>query len=82
MLHTKGANLVEQFYAPLWELVPDLFHIQHAVTNSITPMEKEYLTESLYTIDVQVFHLLLRKIAEKNIQWRSKYSDYSILGIF
>lgn len=80
-LHTKGKNMLYQFYEPLSKCVPDIPHFLEAIVSTITPAEKESLTESLYTVDTWIFQEVLKQINEYHINRHSKYSDYSILGI-
>lgn len=51
------------------------------LTTSVTSTERENLKENLYTIDVQVFQYFLQQLEAAELHRKSKYSDYSILGI-
>lgn len=51
------------------------------IEQSICASEKDYLKETLYTVDAWLFQELLTQIANGDLGWQSKYSDYSILGI-
>lgn len=81
MLHKKWESMIHQFYEPLRKCVPNIPGFIETIQSSLCASEKEYVKESLYTADVQIFHELLAQIDKGNISWHTKYSDYSILWI-
>lgn len=81
MLHKKSSTLVEQFYEPLTRCTQDIPDFLPKIVTNINSTEKEYLKESLYTVDIRIFQELLKLIDAAKINWHMKYSDYSILGI-
>ncbi len=81
LLRSRGKNLVHEFYQPLADCVPAIPAFMETVERSVMKEEYDYLKESLYTVDTWLFHELLQRVAASNLQWRQKYSDYSVLGI-
>ena len=64
MLHKKGESLIHQFYAPLAACVSQIPHFIETIEKSISPTEKEYVKESLYTVDMWLFQETLKRIQE------------------